>query len=265
MAFSADRSPNTEINTVLDDSGEVTETVGDDNWVDGGDGETEAVTSPQELPLSRQQPVLKSPETLAMVESAFLASMVSIIWLINYYFPIGPLLRILFPIPLALVYLRWRSPAAIKGMIAAGLLLSVLMGPTRSVVFVIPYGLMSLQLGFCWVRNASWGFSILTGALIGSFGFFFRFWLFSFLLGENLWQYVMGQITNLVDWLFLQFNILAQPDVLLVQILAVGMVFLNSLIYMLAVHLTALLILDRLGNPIPRPPQWLKVILDYDY
>lgn len=268
MAFSADRSPNTEINeinNVVSDSGELAEPLDDDNWVDAGDGDTEALTPPPELPLSRQQPVLKSPQTLAMVESAFLASMVSIIWLINYYFPIGPLLRILFPIPLALVYLRWRSPAAIKGMIAAGLLLSVLMGPTRSVVFVIPYGLMSLQLGFCWVRNASWGFSIFTGALIGTFGFFFRFWLFSFLLGENLWQYVMGQITNLVDWLFLQFNILAQPDVLLVQLLAVAMVFLNSLIYMVAVHLTALLILDRLGNPIPRPPQWLKVILDYDY
>ena len=111
MAFSADRSPNTEINTVLGDSGEVTETVDDDNWVDAGDGETEAVTSPQELPLSRQQPVLKSPQTLAMVESAFLASMVSIIWLINYYFPIGPLLRILFPIPLALVYLFQKSRA----------------------------------------------------------------------------------------------------------------------------------------------------------
>lgn len=49
------------------------------------------------------------------------------------------------------------------------------------------------------------------------------------------------------------------------QALAVLLTLLNSLIYMFAVHLAALLILDRLGNPIPRPPQWLKVILDYDY
>jgi uncharacterized protein YybS (DUF2232 family) len=24
------------------------------------------------------------------------------------------------------------------------------------------------------------------------------------------------------------------------------------------------LVLDRLGNPIPRPPKWIKVILDYE-
>lgn len=265
MAFPADRSPDIDNFVGNTESESSAGANPEDNWVDTGDGSDGNGKIPdQEAPLSRQQPVLKSPATLAMVESAFLASMVSIIWLINYYFPIGPLLRILFPIPLALVYLRWRSPTAIKGVIAAGLLLSVLMGPTRSIVFLIPYGLQSLQLGFCWVRNAPWAFSIFTGALIGSFGFFFRFWLFSILLGENLWQYVMSQITNLVDWIFLKLNILAQPDLLLVQLLAVLMVFINSLIYMLAVHLVALLILDRLGNPIPRPPQWLKVILDYD-
>jgi len=30
------------------------------------------------------------------------------------------------------------------------------------------------------------------------------------------------------------------------------------------VHLVALLVLDRLGNPIPRPPKWVQVILDYE-
>ncbi len=206
----------------------------------------------------------KLSTTLAMVESAFLASTASLIWLINYYFPLGPLLRIFFPIPLALVYLRWGPRTAVKAIVVASLLLSVLMGPTRSVVFLIPYGLMSLQLGFCWRRNTPWAFSIFSGALIGSFGFFFRFWLFSILLGEDLWRYVTTQITNFLDWVFLQLNILAQPDLFLVQVLAVLMIFLNSLFYLFTVHLVALLVLDRLGNRIPRPPRWLSAILDYD-
>lgn len=203
MALPTDRPPVGE-NTTTDEM--VAE---DDNWVDEGEDSTGLASSSGAPPLQIQQPVLKSPATLAMVECAFLASAASIIWLINYYFPLGPILRILFPIPLALVYLRWRSSTAIKGIIAAGLLLSVLMGPTRSVVFLIPYGLMSLHLGFCWVRNAPWALSIVTGALIGCFGFFFRVWLFSILLGENLWLYVMNQITNFLDWLFLNLNILA--------------------------------------------------------
>jgi uncharacterized protein YybS (DUF2232 family) len=226
----------------------------DPNWVE----DFEAVETPP------PGPRIARPETLAMVESAFLASAASLIWLINYYFPLGPLLRIFFPLPLALIYLRWGAKTTWKGVIAAGLLLSVLMGPTRSIVFVIPFGLMSVQLGFCWRRRAPWEFSILTGALIGAFGFFFRFWLFSILLGENLWRYVMAQVTGLLDWLFLRLNILAQPDLLLVQGGAVAVIFLNSIIYLFVVHLVALLVFDRIGNPIPRPPAWLKAILDYE-
>jgi len=30
-----------------------------------------------------------------------------------------------------------------------------------------------------------------------------------------------------------------------------------------AVHLIALMLLDRLGNPISRPPQWVQTLLDY--
>lgn len=225
-------------------------------------------------PLSRRYPPaithpfkvtpLKTNRTLAMVETAFLASTASLIWLINYYFPLGPVLRIFFPIPIALIYLRWGQRAAWMGALVAGLLLSVLMGPTRSIVFLMPYGLMSVQLGACWRRGVNWLFSIFTGALIGTFGFFFRFWLFSLLLGEDLWQYVINQITELLEWLFIILGVLAQPDVVLIQMLAVALILINSLVYLLAVHLVALLVLDKLGNPIPRPPQWIKAILDYE-
>jgi len=141
MILPADRSPNNDdfdkTNSPFDKASEAEAGV---NWVDMEENRAsdQIPFSYGDPPLTRQQPVLKSPQTLAMVESAFLASTVSIIWLINYYFPLGPLLRILFPLPLALVYLRWRSPAAIKSVVASGLLLSVMMGPTRSIVFLIP-------------------------------------------------------------------------------------------------------------------------------
>jgi uncharacterized protein YybS (DUF2232 family) len=123
---------------------------------------------------------------------------------------------------------------------------------------------MGVQLGLCWRRGARWEFSILTGGLLGAFGLFFRFWLFSILLGENLWLYVITQATNFIDWIFTQLGILAKPTLLQVQSLAVVGIFVNSLLYLFAVHLVALLVLDRLGNPIPRPPKWVQVILDYE-
>lgn len=201
---------------------------------------------------------------IVMVETAFLASTASLIWLINYYFPLGPLLRIFFPLPIALAYLRWGGRASWMSALVSGLLLSVLMGPPRSILFFIPYGLMGVQLGALWRRQASWLFSIFTGTLLGTIGFFFRFWLLSILLGEDLWVYVMTQITELLEWGFARLGVLAHPSLSLIQVIAVVTIVISNAFYLFVVHLVALLMLDRLGNPIPRPPQWVQVLLDYD-
>jgi uncharacterized protein YybS (DUF2232 family) len=169
---------------------------------------------------------------LMMVETAFLASAASLVYLVNYYFPIGPLLRLFFSIPIALIYLRWGNRAAWMGALVSGLLLSVLMGPA--------------------------------GSILSTFGFFFRIWLVSLLLGEDLWLYATTQTTDLLEWLFIKFGFLAQPSLELVQAAIVVMVLLNSLVYLFIVHLAAWLLLDRLGTPIPRPPKWVQVLMDYE-
>lgn len=201
--------------------------------------------------------------TVVMVETAFLASTASLIWLINYYFPLGPVLKMFFPVPIALVYMRRGHRASWMAALVSGLLLSVLQGPTRSILFLIPYGLMGVQLGALWKRQANWLFSIGIGTLLGTFGFFFRFWLLSILLSEDLWVYVMTQITELVEWGFIKLGLLTQPSLTLIQVVAILAIVVNNAVYLFVVHLVALLIFDRLKNPIPRPPQWVQVLLDY--
>jgi uncharacterized protein YybS (DUF2232 family) len=201
---------------------------------------------------------------LRLVETAFLASTASLIWLVNYYFPLGPLLRVFFPIPIALVYLRWGKRAAWMAALVSGLLLSVLMGPTRSILYVIPFGVMGVALGGLWRRKTSWSVSISLGSLIGTFGFFFRFWLLSALVGQDLWVYVTAQVTEMVEWVFVKFGWLSVPSLNTIQAIAAGMILVNNIIYLFVVHLVALLLLDRLGNPIPRPPRWVQVLIDYE-
>ncbi len=75
----------------------------------------------------------------------------------------------------------------------------------------------------------------------------------------------MTQITEIAEWVFVKLGFLAQPNLLLVQAIALAMVILNNMIYLFVVHLVALLLLDRLGNPIPRPPRWVQILVDYDY
>lgn len=201
---------------------------------------------------------------LMMVETAFLASAASLIWLVNYYFPIGPVLQIFFPIPIALAYLRWNNRAAWMGALVSGLLLSVLMGPARSILYVMPFGLLGVLLGVLWRRKAPWGTAIFLGTLLCSFGFFFRIWLVSLLLGDDLWLYATTQVTSLLDWLFVKFGLVMQPSLSIVQLAIIVMVILRQAVYMFVVHLVAWYLLDRLGNPIPRPPKWVQVLMDYE-
>ncbi len=248
-------------------------------------GETEAAWLEVEAELSRpladgdrasfpaeslKQPPVAAPRIvdpsvpLMMVETAFLASAASLVFLVNYYFPIGPLLRLFFSIPIALTYLRWGSRAAWMGALVSGLLLSVLMGPARSILFVMPYGLLGVLLGVFWRRGARWSLSVGIGSMIGSLGFFFRIWLVSLLLGDDLWLYATTQTTDLLEWAFVKLGFLSQPSLEMVQATIVGMVILNNVVYLFVVHLVAWLLLDRLGNPIPRPPKWVQVLMDYE-
>jgi uncharacterized protein YybS (DUF2232 family) len=210
-----------------------------------------------------KQPQLKVDAPLRMVETAFLASAASLIWFINFYFPLGPVLRIFFPVPIALVYLRWGKRAAWMAAVTSGLLLSVLMGPIRSLLFVMPFAFMGVLLGATWHRRVPWLVSITLGTLLGTLGVFFRLWLLSVLSGEDLWIYIINQVTELTEWIFLQLGLLASPNVFFIQVGAVTLIVINNFIYLFVVHLAAWFLLDRLGNPIPRPPHWVQVLMDY--
>lgn len=232
------------------------------NWVDAGD---DSPTNPIPKASALQPPQQRHQIPLVMVETAFLASAASLIWLINYYFPFGPFLRIFFPIPIALLYLRRGNRAAWMGTLVSGLLLSVLMGPTRSILYVMPYAVMGVQLGVLWERRSNWYISMTIATLLGTIGFFFRFWLLSLLLGEDLWRYSINQVTVWLNWLVLRLGLLTQPERLWIEVVAIAMVVLNSFIYAFTVHLVALIMFDRLKNRIPRPPEWIQVLFDYDY
>lgn len=210
-------------------------------------------------------PQLKADAPLRMVETAFLASAASLIWFINFYFPLGPVLRIFFPVPIALVYLRWGRRAAWMAALTSGLLLTVLMGPARSLLFVMPYGFMGVLLGATWYRRrVPWIVSITLGTLLGTLGVFFRLWLLSVLSGEDLWIYVISQVTEFIEWVFFNLSLLTSPSVFLIQVGAIALIVLNNFIYLFVVHLAAWLLFDRLGNPIPRPPRWVQVLMDYE-
>ena len=234
-----------------------------DSWISDTDEPLQDI-QPSARQVKFSPPSGKAKTPLVMVETAFLASTASLIWFINFYFPLGPLLRIFFPIPIALPYLRWGNRAAWMAATVSGLLLAVLMGPIPGLLFVFPYGFMGVLLGVVWHRRSPWFVSISLGTLLGTLGFFFRFWLMSIWLSRDLWVYTIVEVTDLAEWAFDKLGLLLQPNELIIQVMAIVLVLISNLVYLFVVHLVAWLLLDRLGNPIPRPPHWVQVLMDYE-
>lgn len=197
-----------------------------------------------------------------MVETAFLASTSALLWILNFYFPIGPIFRMLFALPTAIAYLRWGKRAAWMTAIVASLLLGVLMGPPRSLQFLIPFGLLGVLLGGLWRAKASWAVSLGWGVLLTTFGLFFQTALVSLLLGTNLWLYLNQQVRGLLAWGFEKLGILIDPSLQAVQLVAIAMIAVQALLYLLLVHLVALLLMERLGHPIPAPPPWIQALIE---
>jgi uncharacterized protein YybS (DUF2232 family) len=212
--------------------------------------------------LTGSAPQSPPPPPLPLVETAFLSSAACLMWLINSYFLGGQALRPFLAMPIVLVYLRWGKRAGWMSVVVSSLLLSVLMGPIRSVLFAIPYGLIGIQLGAFWRRGIGWGWSILGGAILDCSGIFFRIWLTSAMLGEDLWGLLTARAADLLNWLLDLCGILAEPPVVSVQLAAFGVLFVNCLLSLLITHLMALLLFERIGGPIPRPPEWLENMLE---
>jgi uncharacterized protein YybS (DUF2232 family) len=197
---------------------------------------------------------------LVVVETAFLASATAIIFLINFYFPL-PFVRLLYPLPTVLVYWRWGARSAWVAVVVTSLLLTILMGPTRSLQYLVPHGLQGVLLGYLWRRGVSWFISVPLGTMLGSLGTAFQLVLISVLLGENVWLYSIIQASSFLNWLLPQWGVLDQPDLLAIQALAIAGIIGSNFIYLLLVHIGAWLLCERLQISIPAPPQWLETLL----
>jgi uncharacterized protein YybS (DUF2232 family) len=49
---------------------------------------------------------------------------------------------------------------------------------------------------------------------------------------------------------------------IVIQILATVLILFSNIVYLFVVHLVALLMFEKLGNPIPKAPAWVDTLLD---
>jgi uncharacterized protein YybS (DUF2232 family) len=199
------------------------------------------------------------------MDTAYLAAATALLWIALYYLPVGsPLFRLALPLPLALLQLRQGWRCAVEGVVVTALLLLVLMGPIRGLLVLFPYGGLALWMGWCWRRGTSWWWSWGLGSLIGAVGFLVRVAVLSVLVGQNLWVVITSAAAGLMEKLASLIGQSGAVDLVQVQMLAVGLVLLQNIVVVLAMHAVAYWIFPRLKAPIPEPPELLRVVVAMD-
>ncbi len=216
------------------------------------------------IKISSSNPLTKR-QALKIVESSYLSAASSLIWIALYYLPIGgAVFRLALPLPLILLQQRRGFKSAYEGLILAVLLLVVLMGPFRGPLILFPYGLLSLWLGWTWSRGFSWWISWPVGVLIGTTGFLIRVAVLSLLVGENLWVIITRAGSSLLERIINVLNLPFNPEIIHVQLMAIGLVILQEIIYVLCLHALAFWIFPRLKVCIPEPPNILRGLILLD-
>ena len=200
---------------------------------------------------------------LNIVETSYLAALSSLLWVALYYLPIGgALFRIILPLPIILLQLRRGTKTALEGLIVQFLLLFIIMGPVRGILFLFPYGILAFWLGWCWFREKNWGISFAFGVVLGTVGFFLRVITLSLLVGDNLWIIITRASYALVDKFIELFNLPMSPSIRIVQVVAILLIIFQEMVYVLTIHVVAYSLFPRLKSSIPDPPRILNNLVD---
>ena len=207
--------------------------------------------------------ITKKSQALDLIEPSYLASLASLLWIALYYLPIGgALLRLILPLPISLLQLRRGTKVALDGIFVQILLLIILMGPIRGPLFLFPYGTLSFWLGWCWLKNKSWWYSLFSGILIGASGFLIRVFALSILVGENLWILVTRASYGLIQKFASIIDISWSPSITLIQLVAIFLVIFQEFVYVLTIHIIAYAVFPRLKSSIPQPPDKISGFVD---
>ena len=205
-------------------------------------------------------------EALNIVETSYLASLSSLLWVALYYLPIGgALLRLILPLPIILLHLRRGTKTAIEGLVIQFLLLFILMGPVRGTLFLFPYGILSFWLGWCWFKDKSWSLSFSLGVMIGTLGFFLRVIALSTLVGDNLWIIITRASYGLIDKFVDLFNLPFSPSIKFIQLVAILLIIFQEIVYVLTIHIIAHSLFPRFKSNIPAPPRILNDFVDLKF
>lgn len=168
---------------------------------------------------------------------------------------IGTVLRLeshlgaFLPLPVVLAGARWDSKVAAKTLTVTAILVSILTGWQRALTYVLMHGAMGITLAVLWHQGATWGVTVPVASLVRSLGIMASLAVASFLLREDILAMVAAQMCLLLEQIAGAMGASGTPSLFWVYLLIFGVVLLNSVSYVILIHVLYFILLRNIAAP----------------
>jgi hypothetical protein len=186
-------------------------------------------------------------ETRALVETAMLAAVTGLAYLLSTLLKLEGSLGYVLPLPVVLAAVRSGPLAGWRTCAASASLIVVLLGPLRAVAYCLYHGLLAASLGAMWRGGVPWAVAVPLGALVRVGGQLAYIALSSATLNENLFAVLLANVHALLDQMSAAVGASGAPSPSAVASMIFALLLVNGCCYCFLLHVLYSLILGSMG------------------
>ncbi|GBF93592.1 hypothetical protein Rsub_06312 [Raphidocelis subcapitata] len=227
----------------------------------GGGALGAAAAVPHFVDASADEEPYSLEDTKALVETAMLAAVSGLAFLLSTLLKLDSSLGYFLPLPIVIAACRSGPAAGWSTMMATSFLLLVLLGPLRAVTYILMHGLTAAALGTMWVWRWPWAVSVLVGSVLRMAGQMGYLLLSSFTMNENLFAVMVANVHNLMDRLSASVGASGAPSDLAIVCMIFALLLVNAVCYNFLMHVIGHIALRAMGYEVGRLPGFMKKYL----
>ncbi|KAF5727780.1 hypothetical protein HS088_TW22G01477 [Tripterygium wilfordii] len=229
-------------------------------YEEAGGGEAHPIVSAEFEDLAPNGVVYQ--KTLRLVECSMFAAVTGLLYFLSNSLSIENYFGCFFALPIVISSLRWGIAAGRKTMVATAMLLFVLSGPVKALIYLLTHGLTGLTLGSLWRLGADWRVSIVLCTIVRAMGAVGYVLTTSFLISENILALITINIHASLTLIFAATGINIVPSMNIIYAIFGTLVLLNCGFFVFLLHLLYSVFLTRLGmRGSLSLPNWLEKAL----
>ncbi|KAK1551611.1 hypothetical protein Q3G72_001251 [Acer saccharum] len=166
-------------------------------------------------------------KTLRLVECSMFAAVTGLVYFLSNSLSIENYFGCFFSLPIVISSMRWGVAAGRKTMVATAMLLLVLSGPVKALIYILTHGILGFTMGSLWRLGANWGLSIFLCTIARAVGAMGYILTSSFLIRENILALITLSIHTTLTLIFTATGVNIIPSMNVIYIIFGTLVLLN--------------------------------------